>query len=304
MTIRLFTCFVVVLMPFFLQAQNYYTGEWNELEQGLYKKEFTAQFPSFLGDSKITIIKIDPKFFNFEMYNAETIDSKKRTIDNWVNSAGLVGAVNAGMFITEGKEMTCSGLMINQGHVNNANMNSRYEMVLCFNPVHEYLQKVRLVDLTCSDEQYFMWQNNFQTFAQCLKVVSCGQYINWRGRNGYWSQVLWGQDRDGNTLWIFSRSPFRTAELGQQLLNTDLNIDKVMYLEGGPEASLYVNSHGNVTAKMGSYETDFNENDLNTQFWGLPNIIGIRRISEPKNVYFYTDIKENSQTVPAVKPKK
>jgi hypothetical protein len=296
---------ILLFINFYITLSGqYYTGEWTELEQGLYKKEFLAQFPSFLGDNKLTIIKIDPSFFDFEMYNAETIDSKKRTIDNWVNSAGLVGAVNAGMFITEGKQLTCSGLMINKDYVNNNTLNQRYEMVLCFNPVHQYLQKVRLVDLTCSDEQYFMWQNNFQTVSQCLKVISCGQYVNWRGKNGYWSQVLWAQDKDGKTLWIFARSPFKTTDLAKQLLDSDLNIDKMMYLEGGPEASLYVNSRGNVTAKMGSYETDFNENDNNNQFWGLPNIIGIRRIHDDKNVYFYNNIDGKKNAITPINPKK
>ncbi len=279
------------------------TGEWAELETGLYKKEFQSIVPSFIGDSKITVIKIDPHFFEFEMYNAGNIDNKKRAIDNWVNSAGLVGAVNASMFITnDGREMMSSGYMINKEYVNNSSLNPRYEMVLAFNPKHPYLQKVRLVDITCPEEQYFMWQDLYQCYSQDLKVVQCGQTVNWRGRNGYWSQVLWAQDKMGNTLWIFARSPYMTADLANQLLQTDLNIDKMMYLEGGPEASLYVKSRAETIAKMGSYETDFREDDTNTMFWGLPNIIGIRRISDNKNVYFYNQEAPKPKT-PEIKQK-
>jgi hypothetical protein len=50
-----------------------------------------------------------------------------------------------------------------------------------------------------------------------------------------------------------------------------------MYLEGGPEASLYVKDGDFEAMHIGSYETGFNENDDNHTFWALPNIIGVRR---------------------------
>jgi hypothetical protein len=50
-----------------------------------------------------------------------------------------------------------------------------------------------------------------------------------------------------------------------------------MYLEGGPEASFYLNHNGIEVKKFGSYETDFNENDDNEGFLEIPNIIGISK---------------------------
>jgi hypothetical protein len=48
-----------------------------------------------------------------------------------------------------------------------------------------------------------------------------------------------------------------------------------MYLEGGPEASLYLEANGKKIERIGSYETGFWESDTNEQFWPLPNVIGI-----------------------------
>jgi len=48
-----------------------------------------------------------------------------------------------------------------------------------------------------------------------------------------------------------------------------------MYVEGGPESSLYINAGGKEVKSMGSYETNFNLNDENDLFWQLPNVIGI-----------------------------
>jgi hypothetical protein len=49
----------------------------------------------------------------------------------------------------------------------------------------------------------------------------------------------------------------------------------MMYLEGGPEASLHVATPGGPVRRVGSYETGFNENDGNTRYWSLPNVLGV-----------------------------
>jgi len=64
-------------------------------------------------------------------------------------------------------------------------------------------------------------------------------------------------------------------------LKAPLGITRAMYLEGGPEASLFVQAGDETVERMGSYETGFNENDDNQVFWELPNIIGIRRRAPP-----------------------
>jgi len=49
------------------------------------------------------------------------------------------------------------------------------------------------------------------------------------------------------------------------------------HLEGGPEASLYLYYNGVEIKRVGSYETDFNENDTNIEFWPIPNVIGLKK---------------------------
>jgi hypothetical protein len=87
--------------------------------------------------------------------------------------------------------------------------------------------------------------------------------------------VLFGIDKLGNALLIFTRSPYTIRQFSEILLTLPLQIKNVMYLEGGPEASLYLDTNGKKMERMGSYETGFWENDTNQQFWPLPNVIGI-----------------------------
>jgi len=50
-----------------------------------------------------------------------------------------------------------------------------------------------------------------------------------------------------------------------------------MYVEGGPEASLYISDKDVQIEKMGSYETGFTEHNKNAVFWPVPNVIGIKK---------------------------
>ena len=84
-------------------------------------------------------------------------------------------------------------------------------------------------------------------------------------------------DKSGNVLFIHSRAPFSVYDFNRMLLTLPLDIQNAMYVEGGPEATLYVNAGGERTQRVGSYETRFIENDGNDVAWEIPNIIGIRR---------------------------
>ncbi len=67
--------------------------------------------------------------------------------------------------------------------------------------------------------------------------------------------VLFGMDRAGNALWIFTRSPYTIRHFSELLLSLPLSLENVMYLEGGPEASLFLESNGKRIERQGSYET-------------------------------------------------
>jgi hypothetical protein len=90
-----------------------------------------------------------------------------------------------------------------------------------------------------------------------------------------WSLAVMGQDRHGRILFIHSRSPYPVRKFAEVLQKLPLHLKTLMYLEGGPEATLYV--HGNTVEKelVGSYETGFFESDDNHEAWVLPNVVGV-----------------------------
>lgn len=93
----------------------------------------------------------------------------------------------------------------------------------------------------------------------------------WRTRR--YSAALLGADRDGRAVMIHVRTPYRMQVLAQMLAAPALGIRGLVYMEGGPEASLVVEAPGVRVRELGSYEDGFHEADDLRAFWDLPNIV-------------------------------
>jgi len=98
----------------------------------------------------------------------------------------------------------------------------------------------------------------------------------WRPQNKKASETALGEDATGRILFIFARSPFSMYELNEELLHARIGIVAAQYLEGGPEAQLYVHIGNSEMEMFGSYETAFEESDTNSESWPIPNVLAIR----------------------------
>lgn len=250
------------------QAQSHV----QELETGL--ELITIKSP-VATNPEITVLRINPNDFDFVMKNASAKKVPERLpMDVFAKKAGLLAAVNAGMFELDGVFLTATGYTANYKHINNARLRKDYKLILAFNPKDNSVPPMQLIDL--SAQNWDLLKTKYHSFSQGLRVVTGGKNV-WKQQAKKWSMVLWGTDKAGNALWIFTRFPYSVHNFANILLQTDLDIDKIMYLEGGPEASFWLNHELAQRALMGSYETGFNEDDKNKRFWELPNIIGIQR---------------------------
>ncbi len=248
---------------------------WKNLEAGLDYALFEAPTKSSCADSKIDVLRINPKYFSFELQCMEQKKSNNKKIDQICKENNLIAAINAGMFKLEGNFQTCTGYMKKGAYVNNASMNSAYKNVFVCNPKDTNKAGAAIVDITCQD--WAQAKANYTTCSQGIRMVNCDRKATWQASEKKWSMVLIGEDSLQNILFIFCRSPYKVLDFTNMLLQSELKIKRIMYLEGGPEASFYVNHTALSVQKMGSYETGFNENDNNSVYWEIPNIIGIKR---------------------------
>ena len=151
---------------------------WKEVDTGLYVASIDSPLKSPIGDSKITVLKINPRYYHFKLISAKEKNESNKTAKEWAKSRDLAAVINAGMF-----------------------------------------------------------QQDYKTNVGFMKNYD---FIN-------------------------------------ILLQLPLSIYNAMYLEGGPEASFYLNHNGVEIQRFGSYETGFNLDDGNSSYWPIPNVIGIQK---------------------------
>jgi len=246
---------------------------WRSLEPGLDLAAIKAPVKSSHGDSTITVVRIDPRRFRFKLISAKELKTGNRPASGWAKRFGLLAAVNAGMFLQDHK--TSVGFMRNGAHVNNPRMAREMNLVLAFNPRAAGLPPVRIIDLKLDD--FGSLKGKYGTLIQSLRMIDGRGRNRWGVAQKKWSVVTIATTRAGKVLFVHARSPYRMRVFGDMILKLPLDVRAMIYLEGGPEATLYLNAGGVAFEKVGSYETGFRPDDTNKEAWALPNVVGVVR---------------------------
>lgn len=247
---------------------------WHELDRGLYFREPDAPEKSFLNDSKIFILKIDPRLCKLGVFCSSEYEKKNRTADEWSKDFNLSVVVNAGMFnVANG--ITNKGYLKNNSHLNNSKFNAGYNVMMAMNPVSDQDPSMIIYDLTCSG-----WDSirpKFKTWCQGMRMIDCnGTRMAWNKNPGQTCSMVTGAtDISGNIYFIFSRSPYTHQKMIDFLISLIPGIRTTVYLEGGPEASLFIHTSDTTITKIGSYVSKTYANDNNDHFWKIPNVIGV-----------------------------
>jgi hypothetical protein len=262
---------VLFALLLLLSVTNLLSGQWDEVTKGLYYGEFSSANQSGADDPKITVIKIDPQVYALKLLCAGDLNHSALTARQWCRKYDLVGCINAGMFQTDNR--THAGYMKDFDYVNNGRIHSKYQSVAAFNPVDTSASPFYIYDMDESDISGIT--DRYHTVIQNLRLIKRPSVNCWSQQNKMWSEAALGQDREGNVLFIFSRKPYSMHDLNRILISLSIDLVCAQHLEGGPEASLYLQTGDVTIEKMGSYETGFNENDHNRHFWPVPNVIGI-----------------------------
>ena len=243
---------------------------WEQIDDGLYIGEFTLPQKSIVGDSKILIMKIDPDKYMFKLLASRELGAPNMTAEEWCKRYKLICAINAGMFQADGR--TNVGYMKNYKFINNPKINPVYKSMAAFAPHDSKSPPFRIYDLDVHDAKEVI--SSYNIVIQNLRLIKKPGENRWSQQKKIWSEAALGEDKEGNVLFIFSRSPFSMHDLNNTLLKLPIGLVAAQHLEGGPEASVYFSYKGRTIKLSGSYETGFNENDSNSSFWPIPNIIG------------------------------
>jgi len=253
------------------------TGEtipWKEADEGLLVADFESTFEN--NTFAITIVKIDPGYYTFNLFCATEYGKEKLTAREWCSKRQLLAAVNAGMFQADG--LTSVGFLKNLDHVNNPRLN-KSNTILALNPKEGGLPEVRIIDRECQD--FNELRQKYQSFVQSIRMISCNGQNVWSRQNAKWSTLAIGMDDAGNVLFLFTRTPHSVHDFIEILLSLPLSLKSAMYLEGGPQASLYLSTPKMTLERNGVWE-GLEENPFQFAL-PIPNVIGITRKPRAKS---------------------
>ena len=235
---------------------------WQSLSPGLDVARFA--------DPAVVVVRVDPTRYAFRLLSAKTLALKDTpTAPGWVEGHAVTGVINASMFQED--HLTSVGYMRDGKKVNNGSW-SRDKAVFMSQPLEAGLPPVRILDRSCEDAAALA--RKYRVVVQNIRMIDCGRRNVWAPQPRKWSTACVGLDRQGRVLLIHVRAPMTTHDLVDVLLRLPLDLERLMYVEGGPEASLYVRVNGKVVvSEVGSFETGFFESNGNAAFWPLPNVI-------------------------------
>jgi tRNA A37 threonylcarbamoyladenosine biosynthesis protein TsaE len=273
-----FLFFFILSLNFFSKGQvvdsTRISIEWTNLAKGIDYCETNAPFKSIVNDSKLSILKIEPKQVEFLLLSATEFQNKSRPANEWADSFNLNIVINAGMYDLS-KTLLSKGYLQSFLHKNNPVIHPTYNTMIAFNPKDSLASNFNIFDLTCTNWESI--KSDYHCYAQGLRMIDCnGNALGWNKRNQSCSMLVAAIDEIGNVYFVFTRSPYTHNEMIKFLLSFPFIIKETIYMEGGPETSFYVNIGDTKIEKVGSYISNSYPNDDNDHFWNLPNVIGIR----------------------------
>lgn len=272
---RKLCAFALFFLLGLLTALAVTNSSWKTLAPGMELGYVTAREPSAAGDSRIAVLRMDPKLWALAAIGvSQTGESAGHTAREWCEKHELVAAINAGMFETDQK--THLGYMRFRDHLYTRHVN-KYQSIAAFDPRDgKDVPRFHIFDLDAPGVTLQSIQQDYDSAVQNLRLVKRPGANQWTQQTRKWSEAALGEDDTGRILFIFSRFPFSMHDLNQELLAAGIGLVAAQHLEGGPEAQIYVHAGSFELEMFGSYETSFKGNDTNSIPWPVPNVLGVR----------------------------
>jgi Phosphodiester glycosidase len=251
---------------------------WQKLQPGLELGRFVPAQKSTLGDSAVKVLRIDPRHFEFRLLNASAqTNIERKSVKDWVIGHGLVAGINASMYQKD--NLTSVSYMKTRDHTNSTWV-SKDRTFLAFNPKDKTLPAAKIFDRDCEDFEKVRKQ--YRSLIQSIRMVSCDGKNVWAPQNKKWSTAAIGMDSKGRILFIHARSPYTTHDFINILLTLPIDLKRAMYVEGGKDAQLYINTGRDEFEFLGNYSTAVDSTSGNAIAWPVPNVVGIAPISNHK----------------------
>jgi hypothetical protein len=162
----------------------------------------------------------------------------------------------------------------NGEHINNGYINRNFGAFMAFNPRDPGLPPIRFIDRYLEPN----WKeitDTYRSVVQNYRMISDGKQRGWPQERQIWGTAAVGMDKERRVLFILTPAAYSTSDFIQIMLSLPIGIQSAMYVEGGPQASLYVETREITVQVTGSCRGEETDRDKTEVGHPIPNVIGI-----------------------------
>lgn len=241
-------------------------GAFTPLAPGIEAGVFERKEAHPVGDGRIRVVRVDPSQAGVDVLSVRPGGDAAMGADSWAQHHDLAVVTNASMFHPDLNSVFA--LKTERGaHPTRWRGDASSVLVAKSG-------EAKLLDTRCDGGRP---SSEWTSYAQNWRLIDCARNPTWKRNAKIWSHAVVGMDGQGRLLFIHARTPWNTRVLTEILLDLPIDVRRLMYAEGGPEASLLVRIDGLERLWVGSYETGFTEHDRNRLAWNLPSVLAVRR---------------------------
>ncbi len=223
------------------------------------------------GDGALHVVRIDANVAALDVGLASENGGTLRTAREWCDDKGFIVAINAGMYDTDYSS--------NMGHLRHGDTVQRktwhpeYKSAFVAQPREKGLPPAQLLDLDAPPGR--TPTEKYGVVVQNLRLVKGNGESVWKPNGQPWSEAAVGVDEKGRVLFLFSRTPLEMATWNERVLALPLGLRRAMHVEGGPEASLSIQTKAFSLHLGGGPRSSLFAGDPKKQ-WRIPNVLGVR----------------------------
>lgn len=220
----------------------------------------------------VRALRFDSAIYDFRLFSSRWESQPMQSLRQWTESKSLTAATNACMYQKNG---TATGYMRSGQRTNNGRIVKNYGSFFVSGPREPGLPEAAVLDRSVDD-----WESllpRYETVVQNFRLMGPGGQQLWPEKGPRHAVAAVAEDMNGRILFLHCADPVSVHEFVDALnAHRGLNLYSAMYVEGGSDAALLLNSGGEPQLWNGMSPASLMLSSRGEDI-PLPNILGVLR---------------------------